>query len=638
MKLFFKQINCENFMSLQNMSLTLNDRGFITVRGINNNNADNSSSNGSGKSVIFESIFWCLTGNTLRGNKTITSLFSTDGTKVELIFSVDNDEFKLIRTKDYKNIGTKLFIYINGEDKSGKGIRESEKLLNQYLPHLDTNLIGAVIILGQGLPYKFSNNSPSGRKDILEQLSNSDFMIVDLKNRVQNRQSQLNKKNRELSDFNIQKLTEQKIIKQSIIDTTNELNNLENVDDLKIELNRVLYQLSYSESKYDNCIKDKNETEQQVKMLTENLTSIQNKYNNEIHELQLEQQKISSELNSQIQIETFKLKSIKDEINKIQNINEFCPTCGQKLQGIEKPDVTPLLNKQTECNETLNALRESLKQNQNKYNDEIQFINQTCIDETQSIKDNLSFNKETLKQLDTTISSISTNIENDTKLKYELDAKILQYEQHKQKLENDIINLKNNLQSIENLLYKNNNDIDDVSNRLTIINKFISILSRDFRGYLLQNVVNYINEQFKTYSKLLFNEANVEFALNSNNIDIMFSGKDYDSLSGGEKQKIDLIIQFSIRDMLCKFLNFSSNILVLDEMFDNLDDKSSENVLNLIINKLNDISSVFIITHHNSIPIPYDNEITVIKGEDGISRVTSLIPTGKPMGLYNNPE
>ena len=57
-------------------------------------------------------------------------------------------------------------------------------------------------------------------------------------------------------------------------------------------------------------------------------------------------------------------------------------------------------------------------------------------------------------------------------------------------------------------------------------------------------------------------------------------------------------------------------------MFDNLDDKSSENVLNLIINKLNDISSVFIITHHNSIPIPYDNEITVIKGEDGISRIT----------------
>ena len=82
---------------------------------------------------------------------------------------------------------------------------------------------------------------------------------------------------------------------------------------------------------------------------------------------------------------------------------------------------------------------------------------------------------------------------------------------------------------------KNNNDIDDVSNRLTIINKFISILSRDFRGYLLQNVVNYINEQFKTYSKLLFNEANVEFTLNSNNIDIIFSGKDYDSLSGGEK-------------------------------------------------------------------------------------------------------
>lgn len=622
MKLFFKQISCENFMSLQNMSLTLNDRGFITVRGINNNSSDNSSSNGSGKSVIFESIFWCLTGSTLRGNKTITSLFSTDGTKVELIFTVDNDEFKLIRTKDYKDIGTKLFIYINGEDKSGKGIRESEKLLNQYLPHLNTNLIGAVIILGQGLPYKFSNNSPSGRKDILEQLSNSDFMIVDLKNRVQNRQSQLNKKNRELSDLNIQKLTEKKMIEQSLQEKINELNNLPNIDTLDVELKNINQNLITNQTMYNNYSQENEQNVNEYKKLFDKIIEIKNKYEKEMFDVRLLQKSETVELNSQITIENIKIKQCNEKIKEIQNIKEFCPTCGQKLQGVEKPDTTEYVNSITASEKSKIELNDKLNSINTVYSNKLNKLETDCSNETLKINDTLTFYKETIDQTSNLLQKLDNDIKNITKRQLELETIINNHNQNKQKLENDITALTNNLQSVENLLYKNNNDIDDVSNRLTIVNKFISILSRDFRGYLLQNVVNYINEQFKTYSKLLFNEANVEFALNSNNIDIMFSGKDYDSLSGGEKQKIDLIIQFSIRDMLCKFLNFSSNILVLDEMFDNLDDKSSENVLNLIINKLNDISSVFIITHHNSIPIPYDNEITVIKGEDGISRIT----------------
>ena len=94
------------------------------------------------------------------------------------------------------------------------------------------------------------------------------------------------------------------------------------------------------------------------------------------------------------------------------------------------------------------------------------------------------------------------------------------------------------------------------------------------------------------------------------------------TLSGGEKQKADLIIQFSIRDMLVKFLNFSSNILVLDEIFDALDSVGCERVVNLISNKLNDIESVYIISHRvDSLAIPMDNEIIIVKDENGISKV-----------------
>ena len=73
--------------------------------------------------------------------------------------------------------------------------------------------------------------------------------------------------------------------------------------------------------------------------------------------------------------------------------------------------------------------------------------------------------------------------------------------------------------------------------------------------------------------------------------------------------------------MLCKFLNFSSNIIVLDEIFDNLDAVGCQRVLNVIAKKLSDIDSIYIVTHHSDIDLPIDNEIVVIKNENGISEI-----------------
>ena len=126
----------------------------------------------------------------------------------------------------------------------------------------------------------------------------------------------------------------------------------------------------------------------------------------------------------------------------------------------------------------------------------------------------------------------------------------------------------------------------------------------------------------KQYCSQVFNTDLIEFKLDGNNISISYNNKEYEMLSGGEKQKIDLIVQFSIRDMLCKYLNFSCNILVLDEIFDNIDSVGCDKVIELISNKLQEVSSVYIISHHaEELEIPVDNYITVVKGLDGVSYV-----------------
>jgi DNA repair exonuclease SbcCD ATPase subunit len=94
----------------------------------------------------------------------------------------------------------------------------------------------------------------------------------------------------------------------------------------------------------------------------------------------------------------------------------------------------------------------------------------------------------------------------------------------------------------------------------------------------------------------------------------------YENLSGGEKQKIDLIIQFSIRDMLSKQLGFTSNILVLDEVFDGLDSLGCTKVIDMIAS-VSDIKNIFIVTHRKDLSIPNDKELIVVKSSVGISEI-----------------
>ena len=95
-----------------------------------------------------------------------------------------------------------------------------------------------------------------------------------------------------------------------------------------------------------------------------------------------------------------------------------------------------------------------------------------------------------------------------------------------------------------------------------------------------------------------------------------------EALSGGERTRVDLIIQIAIRDMLSVYLNINSNILVLDEVTDFLDTQSCVAVMQLIEKELNTVESVFIISHHaETLDLPIDSEICVIKNEYGISEV-----------------
>jgi DNA repair exonuclease SbcCD ATPase subunit len=149
-----------------------------------------------------------------------------------------------------------------------------------------------------------------------------------------------------------------------------------------------------------------------------------------------------------------------------------------------------------------------------------------------------------------------------------------------------------------------------------------TLTKRDFRGYLLENIIKYIDKIAKDYCEVVFNTRDLNVYLDGNALDISYCGKMFDNLSGGEKQRVDLILQFAIRNMLNAYLNTSSNILVLDEITDFLDKQSCKAIMKLIEKELTTIESVFVVSHHAAeLELPIDSEIKIVKNEDGISEI-----------------
>ena len=621
MKIEFLNVRIEGFLSIGSAEVNLKNRGFTLISGVNNNILDNASSNGSGKSALLGSIIWALTGETIRGTKDVVNKFTDTGTCVDLTFNVDTVNYRVVRYKDYGNIGTDLKIYVDGIDKSGKGIRDTSKILNDYLPDITAELLGGVIILGQGLPQRFTNNTPSGRKEVLEKLSKSDFMIVDIKERLTARKSELLQNIRQFDDNILSTTSMKTLIENQLIKLKNNKallvdKNAFDADINKTEeqlatLNTLKYDLEHQHSTYQS------ELEIKFKTYQDWISKVERNFNSEESRILDELIPYKDKINSlNFQIET-KLK----EIRRLEAVKDICPTCGQHLPNVHKVDTSSLHTEVEELQRQLDTCNDSYKTA--KADADIKIKNLRIALDTDSAEFKSDYDQAKLKvdSISTTLQKYNSEINNLTSTLDKLNLNKQNNLNLLNTIDSDIAECERQLKQFDDTLLYNNIEKTNKNNHLDIVNKMITIATRDFRGYLLSGIIDYINLRCKEYCRDIFNTENIEFKLDGNSIFIGYCGKAYENLSGGEKQKIDLIVQFSIRDMLCQFLDFRSNIICLDEIFDNLDNIGCQNILNLISNKLNDIESIFIITHHSDIDIPVDDNIMVIKNSSGVSEV-----------------
>ena len=613
--IYFESISLKNFMSFKEAYVNLNRNGYILVEGINNNVEDSAKSNGSGKSSLFSGICWCLTGETISGAKEVSNIYLKGKTEVQVKFTFDSHSYTITRTRNPSN----LFIEVDGIDKSGKGIRDTQKILEEYLPQVTSSLINSVIILGQGLPQRFTNNTPSGRKEILEKLSNSDFMITGIKEKLSVRKSTLedsrNSTNNNISELQGSISTLNTLLNMYI----NNLNDLSSSGDYELQIDKINLNIQKLKEDIESYETAKSETETLLNNCVLSSEKLSSEYKLEQSKLKLIDTK---ELEEEITSVNFDIKTTSNKISEIDSISDVCPMCGQKLHDVVKPDSTSLKENLSVLKERYSELQASLNES-NKYNIELQnSLDREYTGRQKELSTSIESLQADIINYNNSLATNNSMLISESENLAKLQTKLNELENTKQHLKNEIENTKKCISDNTDKINDLRLTVDDISARLEIISKMNTLVKRDFRGYLLSNIIQFISTKSKYYSNKVFGTDKLDFKLDGNNILISYDNKEYELLSGGEKQKVDVIIQLSIRDMLCKYLGFSSNIIVLDEITDSLDSKGCQNIFNLISSELGDVESIYIISHHtDELNIPCDDTITIIKDNNKISRI-----------------
>lgn len=570
----FDRVYILGFLSIGEAEVDLRDQGFVLVKG-ENRESSIVQSNGSGKSTIFDSIFWTLCGETLRGATDVVNEKMTDtGCLCKLDFHVDSRAYTITRTKSHKNYGNSCYFYIDGELVSDQ-TKKSQEMISKTIPAVSSpEILGSIILLGQGLPYKFSSFSPTKRKDLLETMSGSDSEISKVKYKLDIEESGHSKK---VSDLNSDTTRCEGLIS----------GHQNTISILKQQI---------------DSVKSKEEAQEEIEKLQSDIIELRNSIDSKKEAIEKETKQLqdyttardgATNLLNQYRIS---VATIKEKLSSIKSGN--CPTCGRPYEVTE------------EVISQKNVLDSKMSQ----------FVNQIPVisSKVDDLNSRIQQSNTSISTMNRDISASGFRISDYEKSISQLNNQIDQTND----LEDKITDLDKQISELKVKIHDNKTASDIEQEFVDCIGYLKRQLSRDFKGYMLKEVIKFMSTRSEYYSQYLFsNGKKIEVSLSGNKILISVGGRLYENLSGGERQRVDLAVQFSLRDMLVMTSGFSCNLLVLDEAFDNLDAQGSDALIKLVVAEFSDIDSVFTITHHSEIDIPYDKQVIVIKGSDGISQI-----------------
>jgi DNA repair exonuclease SbcCD ATPase subunit len=527
--------------------------------------------NGAGKSTILDALTFALFGKTFRNiNKPqLLNTITRKDLQVEVEFSVGTTRYRILR-----GMKPNLFeVYCNDTlvNQSAE-MRDYQEYLEKNILKINYKSFCQVVVLGSASFVPFMQLPAAQRRSIIEDLLDLQvFTTMNnlLKDNVQENAEALQTNNNEQRLIN----AKIKMVKEHLREMQSKSEQF--VKEKRIALKDVQTKISEAEATRDDY-------RRQIAELSSNLANMESL-----------QKKVDKLKSLRTQMET-KSSMLIREIEFFSN-HDNCPTCKQQISNDFSCEAVG------QRKNDINAIEDGLKQLTLKYeetNDGLMII--LDIDrECDELRSKASHETLRIQILNDQIKTINQEIDDVKKnTKNTGDVKVSDLESELSELTNKY----NELQEDRLVLNAASLLLKDGGIKTKIVNQYVPIINKLINKYLgeFDLFVEFnLDEQFNEIIKSRYRD---EFT--------------YASFSEGEKQKIDLAILFTWRAVAKLRNSLSTNLLILDEVFDSSLDGNAADDLLKILQTISGESSVFVISHRENLHDKFENVIKFVKHQN----------------------
>jgi len=585
-------------------------------------------SNGAGKSVILNAITWAIYGKTtklLTADEVVNNITERD-TVVNLEFTIGNKHIAITRFRKLNGKKHKLELAIDGTNKTLANMMDTQTLIDNLIKINFRSFISS-IMFSQDRIFNFTEATQPRRKEIIEnvlQVDNLGIYEKLIKNEIaeykarfdqQYYSSQAKKDLAKSLLVNIQDyLSSCKLKSRTLINKIKELNAT------LAQLQRISVESEKGKYTHNDLI------EKQITALSAQLDTWQVKSTATKQDIsKLAKEKKLTEENLDNATEHF--NKVKEEIESAEQNKEMCPTCGHQIE----PDKFKkyITDKKCECARH--------KKDRAKYDSALDKLGKAASE---------ALAKDT--QLDNTINKLNDEL---GKQKVRIKHTLLTLEEleHIADQQNDLISqastLKEQKKHIMDLKYIESikiqikdarrtvkeiqADLERIQDDIDHYNFWAVAFSKGentIRSFLVNKIIDFINSRINHYLGMFFIEdvnfvldREMDHTIRKNQKDISLA-----QLSGGESQRLNLAIAFSLFDLVKVNLGNDINIIWLDEVLDkNLDENGIMALLKIIEDLKEQGNGVYVISHKDTFKSHFSNTIVVYKTEEGISKILS---------------